>query len=682
MTWRSKHIKRLLGISTLVLFALLYLFGSEALAQDSLGQDSVTPPILFISNDTTPTDAPTGAAAGVAAAGANDTIEDDYKPLPYFKPIFGLGGGFLTYFGDLTPFQAGSRITDNLAFDFSISTRTNRYLTMELYFLKGRFTVDEQSDTRNLNFQTSVEIGGLSFSHNFGNFIPERIPIHPYISFGVEGFNFNSKGDTLDANGNPYYYWKDGTIRTEEELGTNPNAPKTSRDFLYESDLREANLDGLKRYSQFSFAIPVGIGVQYRFNRRLAVDLGTEMHFTFTDNLDNVSAKGNGIREGGEPPEKFLYTSITLRYNIGKDDPEQPEEEIDTCLIDDDNDGVNNCIDQCPDTPDSLSVDSVGCPVMDTVAIVDTLPLKDTLVSVESIESDSVWTLLLRQFGPGEYPDPDFINEVLRLPGVWTEEKDGTTYFIQELYGNPDKAEAARRNIENNTGIEGAKIILWEPMLDYKVSYDSVEVNKLMSTSQQLNNTDVFFRVQLGAFSTKISTDVFNIDDVVMIPSKDQLFKYLTGEFKNDFESADKHREAMKKKGFEDAFIVAYRGGERVPLEEVGIGVGEDQVDVDTAGGVEVTPPEEQVLTFKIQIYASKDPIYLAPANFKGVENIEEYEEGGLFKYTFGSVGDFGYARDVLLNQMRRTGYKDAFVVAFLNNQRITIEKALEIKGE
>jgi len=678
MTWSSKHLERFLSISGLVLCAYLCLGSLESFGQDSLGQDSIIVPISVTSDSDTPADPPTGAAAVIAAAGVYDTVTDGYKPLPYFKPIFGLGVGFLTYFGDLTPFEAGSRITDNLAFDFSISTRTNRYLTMELYFLKGRFTVDEQTDSRNLNFQTSVEVGGLSFSHNFSNFIPEKFPIHPYLSFGIEGFNFNSKGDTLDANGKAYYYWSDGTIRTEKELGTNPSAPKTSRDFLYESDLREANLDGLERYSQFSFAIPVGIGVQYRVNRRLAVDLGTEMHFTFTDNLDNVSSTGTGVREGEAAPEKFLYTSITLRYNIGIDHVEPPEEEEDTCIVDDDNDGVNNCIDQCPDTPDTLSVDSVGCPVQDTL-VEDTAGIKDTLVVEDTLKKD-LWTVLLGKYGPGQYPNSEFINEVLSLPAVWTETRNDTTYYINKLFDNPEEAEVLRRNVAANSGIKDPKVIQWEPMIEYKVSYDPDKVKSLMRTSEQINSNDVRFRVQLGAFKTKISTDFFNIDDVVMIPGKEGLFKYLTGDFKNDYASANKHREAMAKKGFEDAFVVVYQGGERVTLKDVG--VGEDEVDADTIGGATDTPPEEQVLTFKIQIYASKDPIYLVPANFKGEENIEEYEEEGLFKYTFGGVSDYGYARDVLLNQMKRIGYKDAFVVVFLNGKRITLEKAFEIKPE
>lgn len=41
----------------------------------------------------------------------------------------------------------------------------------------------------------------------------------------------------------------------------------------------------------------------------------------------------------------------------------------DPCALDDDNDGVNNCIDKCPDTIKGLAVDADGCPIADIVTL-------------------------------------------------------------------------------------------------------------------------------------------------------------------------------------------------------------------------------------------------------------------------------------------------------------------------
>ncbi len=42
---------------------------------------------------------------------------------------------------------------------------------------------------------------------------------------------------------------------------------------------------------------------------------------------------------------------------------------VDPCSLDDDGDGVNNCIDKCPDTVKGLAVDADGCPIADIVTL-------------------------------------------------------------------------------------------------------------------------------------------------------------------------------------------------------------------------------------------------------------------------------------------------------------------------
>ncbi|GAB4262106.1 MAG: hypothetical protein Kow0065_12770 [Methylomicrobium sp.] len=39
----------------------------------------------------------------------------------------------------------------------------------------------------------------------------------------------------------------------------------------------------------------------------------------------------------------------------------EPSKPVDPCSLDDDGDGVNNCVDKCPDTPKGAEVDAVGC---------------------------------------------------------------------------------------------------------------------------------------------------------------------------------------------------------------------------------------------------------------------------------------------------------------------------------
>ena len=45
------------------------------------------------------------------------------------------------------------------------------------------------------------------------------------------------------------------------------------------------------------------------------------------------------------------------------------EEPVDPCSLDDDGDGVNNCIDKCPDTRAGAKVDSQGCEIIEDLVL-------------------------------------------------------------------------------------------------------------------------------------------------------------------------------------------------------------------------------------------------------------------------------------------------------------------------
>ena len=58
---------------------------------------------------------------------------------------------------------------------------------------------------------------------------------------------------------------------------------------------------------------------------------------------------------------------------------------------------------------------------------------------------------------------------------------------------------------------------------------------------------------------------------------------------------------------------------------------------------------------------------------FKGLSDMFEYENSGIYKYT---TGKFENKKDAMerQNDLRNNGYKDAFVVAFKNGIRIHLK--------
>lgn len=83
-------------------------------------------------------------------------------------------------------------------------------------------------------------------------------------------------------------------------------------------------------------------------------------------------------------------------------------------------------------------------------------------------------------------------------------------------------------------------------------------------------------------------------------------------------------------------------------------------------------------LIFRIQFASSKTPKDKNDPVFDKMKYVFEYQHGGLYKYTIGSTHQLEEAIQ-LKQQMERHGYKDSFVVAFLNGERISMQKARTI---
>ena len=84
-------------------------------------------------------------------------------------------------------------------------------------------------------------------------------------------------------------------------------------------------------------------------------------------------------------------------------------------------------------------------------------------------------------------------------------------------------------------------------------------------------------------------------------------------------------------------------------------------------------------LLFRVQILSLNTKLPSNSPRLKGESSTYEYRQGGLFKYcTKGFNNDIKAAVKYKV-KMREKGFKGAFVVAFLNGERISIEKALKL---
>jgi N-acetylmuramoyl-L-alanine amidase len=83
-------------------------------------------------------------------------------------------------------------------------------------------------------------------------------------------------------------------------------------------------------------------------------------------------------------------------------------------------------------------------------------------------------------------------------------------------------------------------------------------------------------------------------------------------------------------------------------------------------------------IVFRVQIETSETKIPLNAPKFKGME-VFEYMQDNVYKYTVGYFeNDFSKANDYK-NELRKSGFNYAFVVAFQNEQRVNLEKAIKL---
>lgn len=87
---------------------------------------------------------------------------------------------------------------------------------------------------------------------------------------------------------------------------------------------------------------------------------------------------------------------------------------------------------------------------------------------------------------------------------------------------------------------------------------------------------------------------------------------------------------------------------------------------------------KEQGLVFRVQIETSNKAIPVKSSHFKGLE-IFEYQDNTLFKYCTGTFPNDLQAAKNYKNELIQKGFPHAFVVAFLDGERISIEKAIKL---
>jgi hypothetical protein len=564
----------------------------------------------------------------ITSAIAQDTGEKkeaDLNVTKAFGPTIGVGIGTIGIYGDLNDRDYGSPFNSNFGYNLYVLQPISKSFNVRFNFFLGEVRDEERSLERNLNYESDLRAASIQMEYNFDALLPENRTISPFITIGIEAIEFNPKTD-LEANGGETYnYWTDGSIRSRaENSATAEQAIIIQRDYVYETDIREAGYNNSKTYTERTLAVPLGAGIDFKLTDQVNFRFESVFHLTFSDYIDGVTRKTKpnflGTKPANGKNDHLFYNGISVNYNFQKilpaDNLNIEGEAFDFLTSgnteDYDSDGIIDLIDLCPNTPPDIEVDTNGC-ALDTdgdgvadyldeeinskypaytndkgVGMTDEMLYESfmryqdsTLEFAEVVQRNfrgeskeyKKYRVKVGEYNRGE--EPPNLNELLSLADLKkVDQGDKSIYTV----GNYKSLEEANLRIESlkNSGFD-AEVVKRDP--SGTISAINEEEQELLTiTSNQVNeNTKtlakeqgVAFRVQLGAFAKKPNSEKYNNIPGLFIIESNGIYKYMSGSFTN-FADAAKHKVRMVVAGFNGAFVVAYKDGQRVKLRTVGV---------------------------------------------------------------------------------------------------------------
>lgn len=657
-----------------------------------------------------------------------DSLKSSFEFLP--RPQLEIGTGVFSYFGDIGNLGGhGKNYNLNWAYNLGLNNPISNSFNLNLFVLYGKVGASEQFTAGNANFETEIKMGGLSLEYNFNALLPKTRNVTPYVSLGITTFEFNPKGDLYDAQGNEYHYWDDGTIRRGINSPLKENASDLLiRDYNYETDLRERN-DQSERYDLRALSVPISAGAMLKLTDNFTMRMGATFHFALSDNIDNINSENTTYTSSKKGNDYLMYSSLALAYNlqhIAKNKSQKssldPTDMNGIEFEDEDGDGVADIVDLCPFTPSTVSVDSYGCPLdydKDGVpdyldqepnsapnAFVDANGVTLTDEDIENmylVYSDSIGNLQFEKsatytadiklrnkkannnngyrvvIGNSASMSSDQISRMLSISDLKSEESASGIYYYIGNFDNPIEALSRKEEI-NELGIESHLVYNKAGKIE-NVDKADVDILKPVVNPSDLDPNQIVFRVQIGAYRSKLSKDVFSdVPELLVIEGNDGLTRYMAGSFPT-IQDAAEYKIDLLLKGFEGAFVTSYRAGKRITLKEAGATVNseEDIVSKEEASG----SINSDFVDFTIQLgsFDGRVPAEVL-SDYMSLGNVRPLRgSNGTTKYVYSKFETQKEAIDAL-RTLNEKGFGDAFVVGEFNGQIIPAAEAKKLKGQ
>ena len=661
----------------------------------------------------------------------SDTVNKEKKIK--LQPKLNIGFGNFNFIGDISD-NRNSALIGQSGFQIGLSTNLNDFIDASILMEEGVVRVDGINQ-QNLpkNFKSTINSIGVRIDYNFKNFLNNNIII-PYVGVGLSFIKFDSKGSNDDSNNeyeidllsdwlldpNNVSYSQNGidipisiglNLRISERLnlkfGTSYHYTNTD----YIDNIENGNSDKyIVNSAHFIYDINC-----YSCEEKYVPVIHDDYIAVDFDKLDKEDEDGDGIAD----IDDFCLAT-----------PKDINVDSRGCPLDSDNDNVPDYLDKEANTPKGAVVSKDGIQLTDEMsesiylAYINTVSRKDANSYFEDTYPSDKFikltkkvvntfgdTLMLDFYKPilyqqiynqqkefeegitpaqfvdlnskviyklqiAKYTEGIEAKEINRLMSIIdlksTLENNSTVYYSGE-YDDVLKARQKQKQLINS-GYSNI-LVVEDNQGDLRIMTNH-EMDKILNlrASSKLKDLppleDIVFRVQLDVLKD-VDLDFYDLDELVVFEGKDG-FKHVFTEGYTTYEEALERRNELYLLSYENLKVVGIKEGQIVEAKDyMDLSTVENKNDESFYGDV----------IFKVQlgIYGKQDIVELNKLdNLDGVEKTNLQD--GLQQYTVGRFTSIQGAM-LKLNSINKLGFKGCYIVAFYNDEQISIKKAKELIG-
>tara|TARA_B100000401_G_scaffold298177_1_gene204621 strand:+ start:842 stop:2962 length:2121 start_codon:yes stop_codon:yes gene_type:complete len=564
-----------------------------------------------------------------------------YNHQKKFQPKILFGMGEFNFKGDIEDTRNNGLI-GRTGVHFGLSTNINDYFNLSIILQEGIVRVDgikEESVPTNYpeNFMSTLNSIGLYLDYNFKNFVFRKLVISPFLTTGINYLRFDSKGSNDETN-------------DEYEINL--------------AELWTLDPENEDKYSENTFGIPLGFGVNLKLSERMDFKFSSIMHITGTDYIDNIVNGGN---------DRYVVTSGTFIYDIfcyecdeeivpiynDADFADVNYEILDK--EDSDKDGIIDINDFCSNTIKGVKVDEFGCPIdSDNDGVADYKDIEENTPQGSIVNTQGVQLT-------------DEMGEKLYLSYLNSGSRSDASVYFEEKYPT-EKFVKITKEVINKKG-DTLSIDIYKPRIVLLIEeQEKKNIGGVIPATQVDLTSNPTYRVRIDMYDKGISAE--KINNLLSISDlKSTLIQktsvYFSGEFENMLEAREYNKQ-MVLKGYDKSVVMEDLRGELRIIDEEEL----DREEAKSTAVLKENLPKIENILFRVFLESKIADEY--DRDFYDLDDIQPLPGEDGFTYIYS--GSFSNYEDAIQHRNNRyeLGYDNAKVIAFKDGNIVNSEEYMK----